>query len=900
MEEIVTQPLILRKNSRSSRFSSWSGDANSFRDKLFRSVYIFLLFAIDLVMFIYSINGRLWENNGVNVAVFAILGVVFVFAFVLILLLSFSKDLQNLICAFFTMLITVAFFYQFGQGDVDNFLEVWFNKHASWLSFFCIVPSPWLVGFFFGILVFIAFRFSDAILFVTLVLLFSGVVGIEKNEILRKTNAEYQEVQALPATAGTVSETSVIYLTLPKLPSYQFLNSIRDINFRELRDLLIGFYAANDFELYPNAFVKNNDTMSNIVDILNQVDYTSTTSANRGVSELINNWNFIHGGLDKYVLEYNQLFEYMSKQGYGLSTYSMPEFNLCVADEAFATDRCVIKGYKTVSLVDENVPLEKNVFALLGEWVLSLKSRSLKPLAKMLLNSSQLKNMKVISENRRVSLEGSPAIFDKLSNDFKLDSGGQFYFAYVDLPSDIYIYDEFCNVKPRNKWVSLKDNTITSVGIDEKRKAYADQAKCLVGKLQEYMEEISENPKLRRTDIFIQGVSPLKELSGVTGDMYGNFVADKLVNLAIRKGKRPKFLINANICLASDFTKTFLRNQDYCYTIDNMPNYSTEEVLNLKKNLINNSLIRGSRISNIVTTYKDWYETYKENSDSYKKRLKRKQDEELVRQRRAEEMRRQLEEENRVHSVTSSHKSMSQNNDNIFIPSEEDNNIEIEGITGSPILQLSPEEDEKKSEVTGSGDTVSEPQPGGEVEQKTTSDEQVVVPEIADEVKETISSEPKDVSQAEKTVKETSVVESVVQEENPRNDSRASEVIEAIEPVVEIPVSIEPVVESSEPTAEVVETVEPIIEMPEPVVPVVENPAPVESVVENSEPVAEVTETSEPVIEIPEPAVPVIEESESVEPTVKKEETEEALPDALTETIVLPDVIDVPLPQDNE
>ena len=678
MDEIVTQPLILRKKSRSSRFSSWSGDANSFRDKLFRSIYIFLLFALDLVMFIYSVNGRLLESDSVNLAVFVILGAVFLVSFVLILLLSFSIDLQNALCGLFTTLITVAFFYQFRQGDVNNFLDVWFSKHASWLSFICVFPSPWIIGFLLGAFIFVAFRFSDAILFITLVLLFSGVIGVEKNEILRRTNAEYQEIQELPLTAGEVSETSVVYLMLPKLPSYQFLNSIRDTNFREFRDLLIGFYATNDFEIYPNAFVKNGDTMSNIIDILNQVDYTSTTSANRGFSELDNNWNFIHGGLDKYVLEYDQLYDYMVKQGFGVSKYAMPGFNFCVADNAFFSDRCVIKGYKTVSLFDKNVSLENNVFALLGEWVLSLKIKELRPIAKKLIASSTLKNMKVISENRRVSLEGGAAIFEKLSSDYRRDEGGQFYLAYVDLPSDVYIYDEFCNVKPRDKWVSLKDNTITSVGIDEKRKAYADQAKCLVGKLQEYMEEISETPRLKKTDIFIQGVSPLRELAGVTGDMYSNFVADKLVNLAIRKGKKPKFLINANVCLASDFTKTWLKNQDYCYTLDNMSSYSADDISNLRKNLINNSLIRGSRISNIVATYQDWWETYKEHSASYQRRLKRKHDEELARLRREEELRRLEAEESRAHAVVTPQKSMSQNNDNIFIPSEDDGRVEIE------------------------------------------------------------------------------------------------------------------------------------------------------------------------------------------------------------------------------
>lgn len=87
---------------------------------------------------------------------------------------------------------------------------------------------------------------------------------------------------------------------------------------------------------------------------------------------------------------------------------------------------------------------------------------------------------------------------------------------YVDLPSDIYMYDEFCNLKPRKEWVALKDNSLANGGIDEKRKAYADQAKCAIGKLQEYMDIVTESYKNAKTDIIIQGVSTIRELAGMT------------------------------------------------------------------------------------------------------------------------------------------------------------------------------------------------------------------------------------------------------------------------------------------------------------------------------------------------------------------------------------------------
>ena len=616
MNEGTNQPLVLRKKSRSSRFASWSGNANHFYDKVLRAFYIFLLFTLDFVMFVYSINGKLLENGEPNQAIAAICGGVFVAALLLMLILSFSKDVQNVVCAVVTLLITVAFFNQFALFDVNTFIEKWLEEKASWLTFIGIIPSTWLVGLLLGVIVFFAFRSTFAMLFVTMVLAVAGGIGIKNNEFITQPKNEYNEVRALPQSAGKDRNGNLVYLMLPKFPSYQFLNTVRDHNFRELRDLMIGFYAINDFEIYPNAFVKKNDTMSNVIDIFNQVDYTSTTSGNRGYSEFINEWDFIHGGLDYLSLEENRLYEYLRENGYGLSTYAMPGFNLCITGNNFNTDRCVVKSYKTISLYDKSKSLEQNIYALLAEWVLSMKNRDLNSVAKTLASMSSIKGYKVTAENRRISQEGAIDLLNVAAKDFLKDKGGQVYMVYVDLPSDIYMYDEFCNLKPRKEWVALNDNSLARGGIDEKRKAYADQAKCAIGKLQEYMDAIKASPKNNKTDVIVQGVSNIRELADMSGGRYANFVKDQLVSLGIRKGKRPRFLINANVCLASDFTKTLIRYQDYCYTIDNMK-MQEEEAINLKQNLINNAVLRGSKISNIAANYRDWYEIYKQKSQSY-------------------------------------------------------------------------------------------------------------------------------------------------------------------------------------------------------------------------------------------------------------------------------------------
>lgn len=684
MNEIVTQPLMLKKKSKSSRFVCWTGEGNFFYDKLLRVLYLTLLFVINLVMFIYSVNGRVYENGVINEALLYIVSGVGLFFLVLILFFSFSKRVQNIICALFTMIFVAIFYYQFAEFNPDTFVEQWLEKKASWLTFIGIVPSCWLVGLLGGIIIYFIFKYSMVILFVVAVLFFATFLGIKNKEVIKNSETGYTVVKDLEKNVGNRRDTNLVYFMLPKFPSYHFLSTVRDVNFRDLRNAVIGFFATNEFEIYPNAFVLNPETAENVIDIYNQVDYTSSTSKNRGYSEYFNDWNFIHGGYDFVGLEDNRLYDYLAEKGYGISTYVMPGFNLCMKGGNVKTDRCVVKEDRSVSWYDRKASLEQNIHTILTELLLNMKRRSLVSTAKILANNSSIKGYKVNAENRRVSIEGAPKIFEVLAKHVKKDRDGQVYMVYVDLPSDIYVYDEYCNIKPRSEWIALKDNSLYSGGIDEKRKAYVEQTKCLIGKMQEFLDEMKESGKLNKTDVIVQGVSSIRELGGMVAGQYGNFVKDKLVGLGIRKAKRTKFLINANVCLASDFTKTLIRFQDYCYTVDNMK-LGQADTFNLKKNLINNSVIRGGKITSIAVNYRDWYEDFKKNNVDYQNKMAEKKkiiDEKNRKERELLKLEENLTGEDEDNAPQAS----SMLEENIFVPSDDLSGDVILGFENEEIL----------------------------------------------------------------------------------------------------------------------------------------------------------------------------------------------------------------------
>ena len=128
---------------------------------MMRVLYIFLLVTLDIVMFIYSINGKLIENGTLNPALLYIFAGVFVASFVLIFAFFFSKDVQNVVCSLVTLLMVVIFYNQFAMFDVNTFIEKWLEEHISWLSFIGMIPSCWLVGALFAVIIFFAFRYSS-------------------------------------------------------------------------------------------------------------------------------------------------------------------------------------------------------------------------------------------------------------------------------------------------------------------------------------------------------------------------------------------------------------------------------------------------------------------------------------------------------------------------------------------------------------------------------------------------------------------------------------------------------------------------------------------------------------------------------------------------------------------
>lgn len=143
-------------------------------------------------------------------------------------------------------------------------------------------------------------------------------------------------------------------------------------------------------------------------------------------------------------------------------------------------------------------------------------------------------------------------------------------FALIDLPSDMYVYDEFCRVKPRDKWLNMKNlpwvkNDYTL----EKQKAYLQQTRCLFGKLEQFTEKLKKENIWDSSVFIIQGVSGVNNFRNFTiSNAKEDFIANRLVALAIHDYKMNKGERRSNMCAISNIVSGYLFRQDRCLNED--------------------------------------------------------------------------------------------------------------------------------------------------------------------------------------------------------------------------------------------------------------------------------------------------------------------------------------------
>lgn len=596
-------------------------------DWLERAIIISALLCISFTLFAssgsYSMLSPVLPQPKIEVA-YIMIGIV-ACSTVLMYLVSFSRFLQNFITALVLGIFVLSILNQYALFDKSSILlnslgGMLGTEVDTILNGYSHYIIAGLVALIFLLFISISSRITMFYFTSILVFILGGLISdIYLN---RRQNNNFNVTYEQKALKNDESYgKKFVFIALPNLTSY---NNLKDFvaekaiipayndKINKTLDVMLGFYVQNKFSVYPNAYTKEEDAFVNLTQMLNPNNLKENP---RG--DILNSvamrgyWNFKSLNNNKIYLKNNQIFENFRKNKYDLKAYQSRGIELCSINNEMVVGKCVQKSNIPMSFANAKFTTLQKTVLLFNQWIESTNLLpSYSPIyngIRMLNNMLDLPSTGFSSKDLYVS--DALETFDILTDDIKKDTNDTAYFAFIDMPSNLYIYDQYCTLKPISQWVS-KDNIPGLIPADnfKKREAYAEQLSCLYGRLENFMQDLAKNKKLDNTVVILQGISGTKALSPASSDFYTQMKSVRQVTTAIFDPLKSEFNNDEKVCQAAAILKGYIFKTGECVELDdaNLSDKTHKELLNkFKKDHVANDKIFSSQ-TNFINWYQGW------------------------------------------------------------------------------------------------------------------------------------------------------------------------------------------------------------------------------------------------------------------------------------------------------
>lgn len=512
---------------------------------------------------------------------------IFCVSMLVMLLLSFSEWLQNIMLALVAGLFTAMMINQFALFDKDAFMTrgmllylgegaAAFVDGRAWLVMSGLVAALTLVYLW------MSSRSNQMYLIGTLAVI---NVWILFSAYMDRNNNNNFIYEYDTSSAGVENGKKFINIYLSNAAPYGYLNEMKDANAKDnsklenLQKIMLGFYNRNNFDIYTNAYVEHKDAPKNQAEVLNPLvsgNKNFTTPASHQCCD----WQFrpIKDKTD-YLLG-SRLTEIFKKSQYKVSAYQSRGLDMCHLYGQQSLDRCLNKASLPADVSVLAAATSEKIKLLYGQWLESTGLFAPDSVAAAFLPDS--------FKNRydKLYVVNSLQALDLAAIDIANDKGSGAYLVYVDMPADMFIYNEFCMVKPTEQWLPMHDRgSADSPGTQARRNAYAEQYACLLGKLQNFMDTLTAKGADKNAVVVIEGVSSAQDKEYKETDRTElNFGANHAVTMAIRDPLHKENLIKTEICKASEITAAYLFKKAQCTEFKGL-NLSEEDRTQLKKAL---------------------------------------------------------------------------------------------------------------------------------------------------------------------------------------------------------------------------------------------------------------------------------------------------------------------------
>ena len=604
MYEVCTmEDVIIEQRTKSNRkfFNSSpkikqkQGIVSYFANLFNKTLLLSLLFILDFVLFCRVGNVNIFDNAPWTFSVeiqYILIGIVFV-VFILIFISSFWVKLQNIVAALLVCMLVLAVMSQFGLFDKTSFLLPIVGDYVGEGSAqFLNGMSHWVVMF---VCAFIAYWFFASVkkrnqFSMAFLVFFMIVIGLMDLYNHRNEQKNFTEVYADKVITADKKGNNFVYIAMPNLPSYRYLERISP-KFPAAKNTLnamLGLYTRSGFMLYTNAYTTGNSKFENLAQSLNM---SIDGDLLQNHTNRKNMWDFNQISRPKFELSQNKLSETFEKNGYIRKVFEDGNIELCLKNGEQTANYCMRRNL--MPYIPKSLDNRSRGMMLLGQWLGSMDIFSSSPKLYALLKSMGVDAVPFVGiDYSDIAVLRGMDILDMVAEDIAGGKGNRAYFVWLAMPDEGYIYDEFCQIKPLEQWVVNGGKNVT----EEKRiNAYFEQTSCVFGKIADFMRKIKEDGADDKTVVFLQGVSGLDMLSLKAVD---RFEAEHMVTMAIKDPKHNKFTINKQFCSAPKIIRQYLFKKDKCEEQEglNFDNTLKQEIL---ERIENHNVITQSSIKTL-------------------------------------------------------------------------------------------------------------------------------------------------------------------------------------------------------------------------------------------------------------------------------------------------------------
>lgn len=572
----------------------------AFMENSILTLYITFLLSIDFILFSGSGNIELFRDSIFPIPEVSLILLGFlVFSSLIVYLVHFNNILKNCVASLVTFALVFVLYRQF--STIQQILSIGTTS----------VPVHTVIGLIFALICYCIFYYGN--LFARfLFMVASGILffHIYSSYIGQPNSPEFLETYRSDKQV-TGQNKRFVYFMLPNLSSYAYLSKFNNPESARTQTVMQGFYQKNNFTVYPKAFTLEDSFLHNMTLSLNPDSKKLSTEHILKTRLLSEYWRFFNIRHELINLKDNSLYDYFRNKNYMISAYKSRDFDMCHTNHEISVDRCIEKINQPVNIYDIRLSILSKMNILLMEWLASMQIvNNMSSVFSFLTKFADLDNAPMVGiDYSNLYVVNSIKTFDILLQNIEEDKGQQAYFVFVDLPSNMYIYNEFCQIKPTDEWYDISSLPWIKNDLSQQRQlAYLQQTRCLYGELEYFMQQMRNKNLLDNTTIVIQGTSSVNNFKKEKEAMFNDeFIANRSVNMAVFDETLQKKPVDWRFCSTNQILLSLLHGKNEC---DKKLNLGVHEkiVSNLNNELGKLSL---NISDNVSKNFETWFESWK-------------------------------------------------------------------------------------------------------------------------------------------------------------------------------------------------------------------------------------------------------------------------------------------------